>query len=148
MMFKFFKKNNPSSSDKEKVSFEIELTASVLAYEVARSDGNISQNELKILLEEIKKIAKNVGKSNDEILNIIEVYSHNSVSFFEFIEDINKEYSKDEKLNLIKFLWDVAYADKILELNEERLIRRIANLIKIKDIDVLRLKDKSKNSND
>jgi len=148
MMFKFFKKNNPSSSDKEKVSFEIELTASVLAYEVARSDGNISQNELEILLEEIKKIAKNVGKSNYEILNIIEIYSHNSVSFFEFIEDINKEYSKDEKLNLIKFLWDVAYADKILEINEERLIRRIADLIKIKDIDVLRLKDKSKNSND
>lgn len=147
-MFKFFKKNNASSSDKEKSSFEIELTASVLAYEVARSDGDISQNELKILLDEVKKIASNVKKSNDEILNIIEFYSQNSVSFYEFIEDINKEYTKDDKLNLIKFLWDVAYADKVLELNEERLIRRIADLIKIKDIDVLRLKDRSKNSND
>lgn len=146
-MFKFFKKNNINSLDKEKESFEIELTASVLAYEVARSDGEVSQDELKILLDEIKKIATSVGKSNDEILDIIEVYSHNSVSFYEFIEDINKEYTKDEKLTLIKFLWDVAYADNILELNEERLIRRISDLIKIKDMDVLRLKNKSKESN-
>jgi len=146
-MFKFFKKNNINSLDKEKESFEIELTASVLAYEVARSDGEVSQDELKILFDEIKKIASDVGKSNDEILEIIEEYSKNSVSFYEFIEDINKEYTKDEKLSLIKFLWDIAYADKILEVNEERLIRRIAELVKIKDIEVLKLKNRSKQSN-
>jgi uncharacterized tellurite resistance protein B-like protein len=39
----------------------------------------------------------------------------------------------------------VAYADKILEVSEERLIRRIADLIKIKDIEVLKIKDTSKN---
>ena len=145
-MFKFFKKNKEDSKNINKTSFEIELTASVLAYEVARSDGDISKDELKILLNEIKKISSDVGKSKNEILDIIEVYSKNSVSFYEFIEDINNEYTKDEKLSLIQFLWDVAYADKILELNEERLVRRIADLIKIKDIEVLRLKNKSKNS--
>ena len=39
----------------------------------------------------------------------------------------------------------MAYADKILEVSEERLIRRIADLIKIKDIEVLKIKDISKN---
>jgi uncharacterized tellurite resistance protein B-like protein len=38
----------------------------------------------------------------------------------------------------------VAYADKILEVSEERLIRRIADLINIKDIEVLKIKDISK----
>ena len=84
---------------------------------------------------------------NYSLLEIIEEYSQNSVSFYEFIEDINKEYTKDEKLSLIKFLWDIAYADKILEVNEERLIRRIAELVKIKDIEVLKLKNRSKQSN-
>ena len=41
----------------------------------------------------------------------------------------------------------MAYADKILEVSEERLIRRIADLIKIKDIEVLKIKDISKNKN-
>ena len=144
-MFGIFKRKNKTKTDQEKTtSFEIELTASVLAYEIARSDGDISDSELVILLEEIKKISSKVNKSEDTILDLVKEFSKNSISFHEFIEDINKNYSKKDKLLLIKFLWDIAYADKVLEVNEERLIRRIADLIYIKDIEVLKLKSDSK----
>ncbi|MDB2604633.1 TerB family tellurite resistance protein [Gammaproteobacteria bacterium] len=142
-MFNFFKKKK-IEEDNSQESYELELTAAVLAYEIARSDGEVSESELTVLLSEIKKIAADVDKSEDEILNIIEEYSKNSVSFYEFIEDINKDFSKEEKLSLIQFLWDIAYADAILEVNEERLVRRIADLINIKDLEVLKLKDRSK----
>jgi len=143
-MFNFFKKKKDTLEAKPE-KFEIELTATILAYEIARSDGDISKSELDLLLNEVKKITLKVNKSQNEILEIIETYSKNSVSFHEFIEDINKDYSKEEKLSLIKYLWDVAYADNILEVSEERLIRRIADLIRIKDVEVLKLKDSSKN---
>ena len=143
-MFNFFKKKKPEIKE-NKNDFDIELTASILAYEIARSDGEILESELVILLDEIKKISIKVGKEANKVLEIIEEYSRNSVSFYEFIDDINKDYSKDNKLSLIRFLYDVAYADKILEVNEERLIRRIADMIKIKDIEVLKIKDASKN---
>ena len=143
-MFNFFKKKKLEIKE-NKNDFDIELTASILAYEIARSDGEISEPELAILLDEIKKISIKVGKEAKKVLEIIEEYSRNSVSFYEFIDDINKDYSKDNKLSLIRFLYDVAYADKILEVNEERLIRRIADMIKIKDIEVLKIKDTSKN---
>ena len=143
-MFNFFKKKKPEIKE-NKNDFDIELTASILAYEIARSDGEILESELTILLDEIKKISIKVGKEANKVLEIIEEYSRNSVSFYEFIDDINKNYSKDNKFSLIRFLYDVAYADKILEVNEERLIRRIADMIKIKDIEVLKIKDASKN---
>ena len=143
-MFNFFKKK-AQPIDETKNNFEVELTASILAYEIARSDGDISESELSLLYDEIKKISAKVGKKEEKILEIIEEYSKNSVSFYEFINDINKDYSKEDKLSLIQFLFDVAYADKILEVSEERLIRRIADLIKIKDIEVLKIKDTSKN---
>ena len=142
-MFSFFRKKKVSK-DNVKKDFDIELTASILAYEIARSDGDISKSELKLLLNEIKKISIKVGKKEKEILSIIENYSKNSVSFHEFIFDINETFSKNEKLALIEFLYDVAFADKILEVSEERLIRRIADLIKIKDLEVLKIKDSSK----
>jgi uncharacterized tellurite resistance protein B-like protein len=146
-MFSFFKKEKTIENETKEQNFEIELTAAVLAYEIARSDGEISESELEVLLSEIKKIAMDVGKTEQDILNIIEEYSKNSISFHEFIEDINKDFTKEDKLSLIKFLWDVAYADTILEVNEERLIRRIADLINIKDLEVLKLKDQSKSDN-
>jgi uncharacterized tellurite resistance protein B-like protein len=130
--------------EKKENDYEIELTASVLAYEIARSDGEISNDELLILMEEIEKIAIKVGKEKSEILKIVEAYSEDSTSFFEFIEDINKNYDKDKKLSLLRFMWKAAYADGRLDVDEERLVRRVADLIKIKDIEVLKLKDISK----
>ncbi len=144
-MFNFFKKQDQNINENEP-SFEIELTAAVLAYEIARSDGDIDNNELSVLMEEIEKIAKKVGKEGLEILKIVESYSKDSVSFYEFIEDINKNYSKEEKLSLLKFLWKTAYADGKLDVDEERIVRRVADLIMIKDIEVLKLKDLSKKS--
>jgi len=145
-MFNFFKKKT-QPVEETKNNFEVELTASILAYEIARSDGDISESELSLLYDEIKKISVKVGKKEEKIIEIIEEYSKNSVSFYEFINDINRDYDKEDKLSLIQFLYDVAYADKILEVSEERLIRRIADLIKIKDIEVLKIKDISKNKN-
>ena len=144
-MLNIFKKNKTQQDAQQKPEFEIELIGAVLAYEIARSDGDISDSELSLLKEETKKIALEVNKTDEEILSIIETYSKNSVSFHEFIADINNDFSKEEKLSLISFLWDVAYADSKLDVDEERLIRRIADLIRIKDIEVLKLKDKAKN---
>ena len=144
-MLNIFKKNKVSQDTQQKPEFEIELIGAVLAYEIARSDGDISDSELSLLIEETKKIALEVNKTDEEILSIIETYSKNSVSFHEFIADINNDFSKEEKLSLISFLWDVAYADSKLDVDEERLIRRIADLIRIKDMEVLKLKDKAKN---
>tara|TARA_Y100001935_G_C17117130_1_gene413782 strand:- start:254 stop:688 length:435 start_codon:yes stop_codon:yes gene_type:complete len=143
-MFNFFKKNNKDLDKNVEASFEIELTAAVLAYEIARIDGNISKDELSVLMEEIKVISKKVKKNESDILQIIEVYSKDSVSFYEFVEDINKNYSQEDKMSLLSFMWKIAYADGVLEVDEERLIRRLADMIKIKDLDVLKLKNQSK----
>lgn len=144
-MFNFLKKKKAPVVENNS-NIEIELTASLLAYEIARGDGDVSESELSIILNEIKKITSKVGKSEQEILKIIQDFSSDSISFHEFIEDINKDYSKEDKLALLNFLWSVAYADSVLEVNEERLIRRIADLIHLKDIDVLKIKDKVRNS--
>ena len=105
-MFNFFKEKK-STHSKKHPAFELELTALVLAYEVARSDGVISEPELDVLLQEIKKIAPIVKKDETAIYEILEQFSSNSVSFHEFIQDINKDLSKNEKLSLITILWEI-----------------------------------------
>ncbi len=142
-MFNFFKKDKKRKKINHP-SFELELTAAVLAYEIARSDGDISSDELSLLMNEIEKISNKVGRDKNEIFKIVEIYSRDSVSFHEFIEDINKNYTKEDKISLLKFMWQTAYADGKLDIDEERLIRRVADLIRIKDIEVLKLKNDTK----
>ena len=145
-MFKFFKKEkNTEQATVQEFSFELELTAAVLAYEVARSDGQISDDELSVLMLEIEKISNKVGRDKNEILNIVDTYSKDSISFYEFIEDINKNYSREQKKSLLRIMWQTAYADGMLDVDEEKLVRRVADLIKIKDVEVLKLKHDAKN---
>ena len=73
------------------------MTAAVLAYELLDLMEKLGNEELNVLMEEISIISKKVGKDESEILKIIKIYSENSVSFYEFVEDINKNYSKEEK---------------------------------------------------
>ena len=58
-MFNFFKKKKEPVVENIP-NVEIELTASLLAYEIARGDGDVSDSELSIILNEIKKITSRV----------------------------------------------------------------------------------------
>ena len=57
-MFSFFKKEQSNEKNHKGEAFELELTAAVLAYEIARIDGIVSDEELDVLIEEIKKICE------------------------------------------------------------------------------------------
>ena len=56
-MFNFFKKNLQKNNNESKdPPFEIELTAAVLAYEIARIDGEVSDDEDEETDEELEQI--------------------------------------------------------------------------------------------
>jgi len=143
-MFNFFKKIASNKVAEQEFSFNIELIAYALAYEIANADGNIDENELSRIKKGLEQIALKNNEPIEDLMLTIENHSKDSVSFYEFIEDINLNFNKEQKYALISLLWETAYADNVLEVNEERLIRRIADLIRIKDSQVLRLKDKAK----
>ena len=143
-MFNFFKKNTSSQDLEQDSSFNIELVAYALAYEVAIADGAIDNDELARIKLGLENISIKLSQSTDELFQVIEEHTQNSVSFYEFVEDINSNFNKEQKLALIKLLWETAYADNVLEVNEERLIRRVADLIRIKSSLVLKLKEEVK----
>ena len=142
-MIKFLKNlfNNENTKNESisKEEFDIHSTSLVLAYEVARSDGEMDINEIEYLKSLIDD-----SQCKDEILNQLIEFSENNASFYNLIKDINDNCSIEQKEGIIRMLWDVAYSDEFLEVHEERIIRRIADLIMIKDVRVLRLKDDSK----
>lgn len=143
-MIKFFKnlfnKKNTINESIQKQDFDIHSTSLILAYEVARSDGEIDVNEIEYLKSLIDD-----SECKEEILNQLVEFSENNASFYSLIKDINNNCTIEQKEEIIRLLWDTAYSDEFLEVHEERIIRRIADLIMIKDVRVLRLKDDSKN---
>ena len=145
-MFNFFKKVSVDNSKADTaVEFNFELVGCALAYEVAKADGAIDVNELNKIKTEVENKSNELDLNSEEVLLTIEKQSNESISFNDFINQINDNFSQDQKIQMIEFLWQTAYADNILDVDEERLIRRIADMIRIKDMKVLKLKDQAKN---
>jgi uncharacterized tellurite resistance protein B-like protein len=49
--------------------------------------------------------------------------------------DIAQQMTPDERIHLIEMLWEVAYADGVLDPEEDLLIRRVAGLVYVTDRD-------------
>ena len=146
-MFSFFRRVDVKESEEKMFDFDLDLIGCALAYEIALSDGNIDSSELDKIKNEITVRSKALNLVPEEVFETIKNHSEESVSFNDFINQINENFSQDQKLEMISFLWHTAYADNVLDVDEERLIRRIADMIRIKDMQVLKLKDQAKQNN-
>ena len=140
-MFNFFKKKE----EKKEKPKNLKLIALCLAYEVANADNDIDIREKDLILEKIKESVDVSILTEKEIFDVIQEESQKRVSFYDIIHDINKNLDKKEKVDVLKMLWEIAYADKVLDVDEERIIRRSAEMLGIKPSIVLQTKEEFKN---
>ena len=141
MVFNFFKKKEIKESNPK----NLKLISLCLAYEVANADNDIDVRERNLILEKIKKSIDLSILTEKEIFSVIQEESEKRVSFYDIINDINQNLDKKEKIDILKMLWEIAYADKFLDVDEERIIRRSAEMLGIKPSIVLQTKEEFKN---
>ena len=140
-MFSFFKKKE----EKEEKPKNLKLIALCLAFEVANADNDIDVREMDLILQKINESIDVSVLIEKEIFDVIQEESQKRVSFYDIISDINKSLNKKEKIGVLKMLWEIAYADKVLDVDEERIIRRSAEMLGIKPSIVLQTKEELKN---
>ena len=140
-MFNFFKKKE----EKKEKPKNLKLIALCLAFEVANADNDIDTREQNLILEKIKESVDVSVLTEKEIFDVIQEESQKRVSFYEIINDINKNMDKKGKIDVLKMLWEIAYADKVLDVDEERIIRRSAEMLGIKPSIVLQTREEFKN---
>ena len=140
-MFSFFKKEE---KEEEKPK-NLKLIALCLAFEVANADNDVDFRERDLILKKIKESVDVNVLTEKEIFDVIQEESQKRVSFYDIINDINKNLDKKEKVDVLKMLWEIAYADKVLDVDEEKIIRRSAEMLGIKPSIVLQTKEEFKN---
>ena len=102
-----------------------------LMFEIAISDGTLDTNELKLIKKRADKVATEDLKASTIVKKIIDE-TEKSASFYPTIKRINDSHSYDEKIDLLKVLWELVTADSVVDAYEENLYFKIAELIKIK----------------
>ena len=102
-----------------------------LMFEIAISDGKLDSSELKLIKKRADKFASEDLKASSIVKKIIDE-TEESVSFYPSIKKINDTHTKEEKIELLKVLWELVTADSVVDAYEENLYFQIAELIQIK----------------
>ena len=126
--------SNNINKNKEDNNQDIDILAGLMI-EAANTDGNISHDEvnkislslINIFKEDPKEVEMTLSKALDD--------KDNSRSLHYYTSKLNKSFSHEKKLLLIEVLWEVILSDNEIHDFESNLLRRLAGLLYISDIE-------------
>lgn len=121
----------------------IELAAAVLMVEISLADSVLDKDERGLIIRFLQEDFRQSAEDARAILSLAEKESDHAVSLHEFTRLINDSMSAGDKVRIIELLWQVAFADSVLDKYEEYYVRKIADLLYISHKDYIRAKHKS-----
>ncbi len=109
-MFDYLKKifneeqNNSLAEQKasEKSNRKTEIAACALFIELAKADGEFSEDERKLIISEMKKTFNLDDGCINDLITLAEQKIKESVSLYEFTTIINNKFTQQEKIELIE----------------------------------------------
>ncbi len=133
-------KTNITQKDIESFDDEKILSICIFLIEVSKSDDEYDDLEKSKIIDLLKK---EFSLNDDQIklvITLADQKNNEMISLHDFTEIVNNECSYSEKKDLIKMLWDVAYADGRIDKYEDYTIRKISDLLYIKHADFIKAK--------
>jgi uncharacterized tellurite resistance protein B-like protein len=120
-----------SAETKEPDLRDIQTATCALFLEMARTDGEFDESEQDRVLSILRN---DYDLSEEDALALIEETNHEleqSIDLWQFTKRINLSYSKEEKVRVIRMLWQIVYADGTLDKHEHYLVRKLSKLLRL-----------------
>ena len=113
---------------------EIDILSGLMI-EAANTDGEVTQEELNKISYSLINVFKEDPKVVETRLTKAFENKDNSKSLYYYTSKLNKSYTDAQKIQLIEVLWEIILADNEVHDFETNLIRRLAGLLYISDVE-------------
>ncbi|WP_394220953.1 TerB family tellurite resistance protein [Alteromonas gracilis] len=128
-MLKSFLKLFEDTQKRTEPAYTLELATAALLSEIVNADNEVTEDERA---EYEKQLRKHVSV-DDDAMSLLLKRGHetadDAVDLVQFTQVLNKHCSAEERKDIVKSLWAIAYADESLAPLEESTIRQIADLL-------------------
>jgi len=124
----------------QETSIAPELALTVLLYEVANADMAIDDAEQATINKIVKTTFDLTSLQADELISQAKTQQQDAISMQEFTAVLTKQLGREHRVDFIRAMWQVAYADGVLDGHEEYIIRKIADLIYVNHSDYIKAK--------
>ncbi len=131
----------PSGASPSLSVHQKQLAVAALLVEVAVADHHFSEQEVESLSESLKRKYSLDSAEISDLITLAKSESNHATSLHQFTQIINQHCDLAEKSNLVKAMWELAFADGRLDKYEDYLIRKVADLIYLPHSEFIRTKN-------
>lgn len=135
----------PAESPAER-EHALRLATAALLFEVVRADGEVHDDERRLLRAAVQSTFDLPGPELDELLRLAEATSAEAVSLYEFTRVVDTSFPPEQKKRIVELLWLVAFADASKDPLEEHMVRKIAGLLHVSHPDFIDAKQRARAS--
>tara|TARA_A100001011_G_scaffold395155_1_gene489357 strand:- start:58 stop:507 length:450 start_codon:yes stop_codon:yes gene_type:complete len=126
--------NSQNPQDDNNNNKDLELLCGLMI-EAAYTDGKVDVTEINNIKLSLINIFSEDPKEVNLVLEKAEKNKNNSKSLHYYTSLINKSFDDEKKILLIEALWEIVLSDGEIHDFESNLIRRLAGLLYISDVD-------------
>ena len=126
--------NNNNSVEQKEDNKNLELLCGLMI-EAAYTDGKVDESELNKIKTSLVNLFDEDLMDVNLVLDKALKDKNNSKSLHHYTSIINKNFTQDKKILLIETLWEIVLSDGDVHDFESNLLRRLAGLLYISDVD-------------
>jgi len=109
----------------------IVVATCVLLLEMARSDGEFHDMEALVVEDLLARKFDMPPEARKELIEYAGEKSDASIDLHQFTRQINESFTEEEKLQVVRSLWRIVYADGVFDKYEDFLMRRLVMLLRL-----------------
>ncbi|PWC36334.1 TerB family tellurite resistance protein [Azospirillum sp. TSO35-2] len=113
----------------------VQAAAAALMVEAARTDNTISGEERERILAVTRRHFALSEEEAQDLLSAAVFDTEGASPYHRYVSVILERCAPDQRLGIIEMLWEVAYADGVLNDLEASLLRRIGGLLHVSDVE-------------
>lgn len=118
----------------------LELATAALLVQVSKADGDFSDEERAQLVACVQDHFGLEQVDAEELLARAERDQNDATCLYAFTRTIAKELDNEERQDIVRLLWRVAFADKHIDNFEENVLAKVSGLLGVSSADRIRIK--------
>lgn len=119
------------SQSPRQLTHVLQLATAVLLVDVMRADTAMGAAERSRVMTSLRE---KFALADDELARLLELAedtAKTSYDYHRFTSSMNEHFTQAQKIQVVEYMWQVAFADEHLDANENHLISKIAGLLHV-----------------
>ncbi len=109
----------------------LHLACAALFVEMMYMDDKTQAEEQDMILKSVSESFSLSVEEANTLISLATQQRKQATDYYQFTSLINKGFTQEQKITLIKTLWKIAYADGELDKYEENMVRKMADLLHV-----------------